>query len=107
MIGGNITADIQVSSVRTNDIGESIQEWQTVIQRVKGWLDYSSGEAQYEKYKAKIAEMTHVFICDYFPITFNVSNCRLIINGRCYDVLMIDDPMLLHRQIEIYLKETS
>lgn len=41
--------------------------------------------------------------------TFSVNNenARFIINGERYDVVFIDDPMNLHRQLEIYLKFTG
>jgi len=34
-------------------------------------------------------------------------NSRMIVNGGVYDVKLIDDPMGLHKQLEIYLKYTG
>lgn len=41
--------------------------------------------------------------------TFSVNNenTRFLIDGEKYDVVFIDDPMNLHRQLEVYLKFTG
>ena len=52
---------------------------------------------------------------DYKPIPANTTiddaivrvvaeNARLIVNSQVYDVMLIDDPMQLHAQLEIYLQ---
>ena len=103
MIGGNIDAILQQKTGSTvNDIGERIPEWSDV-QRLRGWLDLSAGEAKYT-YHAKIQESTHVFVCDYVTIDRFAEGKRMLINGMTYDVLLIDDPMELHQQLEIYLR---
>lgn len=107
-IGGNNLAAIQVCTPTYNEIGEPVNEWVTV-QNIRGWLDLSSGEARYATYHAKIQESTHLFIADYVPLDLRISaeNSRLVINGKRYDVTLIDDPMEMHQQLEIYLKYTG
>lgn len=103
MIGGNIEAVIQQKSgSTTNEIGERIHEWAD-IQQLNGWLDLSAGDSKYS-YNAKLQESTHIFICDYVPIDRKSDDKRLVVSGVAYDVLLIDDPMELHQQLEIYLR---
>lgn len=117
MIGGNTTALLQVCTTAKNEIGESVKEWHDVWSK-EGWLDLSSGDSNRTTYNAKIQESTHMFICDYKPIpdTFSVNgktvkvsseNARMVANSQAYDVMLIDDPMGLHKQLEIYLKFTG
>lgn len=134
MIGGNITATIQLLTSSTeNAIGESIPTWENVVE-LKGFLDLSSGDSKYTTYNAKIQESTHIFMCDYANIvalgtewlwdemdflnsfineqsaeTIQLisENSRVVINGKTYDVMLIDDPMGLHKHLEIYLKYTG
>ena len=109
-IGGNIRAKIQVSKTTVNDIGEHVQTW-TDAQSIKGWLDLSSGEARYTTYNAKIQESTHFFISDYVPLDSRITaeTSRMVINGKRYDILLIDNPMEMGRgsQLEFYLKFTG
>lgn len=103
MIGGNIEGLLQQKSEsETNNIGERIQNWSDV-QTLWGWLDLSTGDSKYQ-YDTKLQESTHIFIADYTPIDRNAADKRLVVNGAVYDVLLIDDPMELHQQLEIYLK---
>ena len=103
MIGGNIEAILQkISGSETNDLGERIQSW-TDDQPLYGWLDLSNGDSKYT-FDAKLQESTHIFICDYTPIDRKANDKRLVVNGTVYEVLLIDDPMELHQQLEIYLK---
>ena len=104
MIGGNTTAILQQKSgFETNSIGEKIQAWADVHTFQQGWLDFSAGENKYT-YDAKLQETTHIFITDYVPIDTEAQNKRLVVNGKVYDVLLIDDPMELHQHLEIMLK---
>lgn len=107
-IGGNIKADIQIFSTSKNEIGEAIKSWETV-QALKGWLDLSGGDAKYNTYNAKIQESTHVFISDYVLLDSSITaeKSRMLINGRIYDIMLIDNPMELCEQLEIYLKFTG
>lgn len=105
MIGGNTTAQIQVCTTRKNEIGEAERIWKTV-QRITGFLDLSAGDSRYTTYDAKIQESTHVFIADWKALDASVKaeNSRLLIGGQMYDITLIDDPMGLHKQLEIYLQ---
>lgn len=106
MIGGNIEAMLQQKSgSATNSIGERIQTWSD-IQPLWGWLDLSNGDSKYT-YDAKLQESTHIFIMDYTPIDRKTNNKRLMANGMVYEILLIDDPMELHQQLEIYLKHVE
>lgn len=108
MIGGNITADIQVSTTTKNAIGEAVPDWKT-IQSITGWLDLSSGDSKHTTFHAKIQESTHVFVADYVPLdeSIKAESCQMVIGGNRYDVMLIDDPMGKHLQLEIYLKYTG
>lgn len=108
-IGGNTKATIQaVTGLVKNAIGEQVEQWEDV-QTLKGWLDLASGNSGYSSYNAKIQESTHIFISDYVPLDSRIKaeSSRMIINGNRYDVMLIDDPMELHKQLEIYLKYTG
>lgn len=109
-IGGNITAVIQTATTTKNAIGEQVKSWANA-QTLKGWLDLSSGDSKYTTYNAKIQESTHVFIADYVPLAAGIQaeNSRMTINGKIYDVLLIDNPMEMGSgsQLEIYLKYTG
>lgn len=108
MIGGNITAEMQLKTITEDEYGEQIKDWQTV-QSIKGWLDLSNGDSKYTMYNTKLQESTHVFVGDYTALDSRITaeNSRLVINGKVYDVMLIDDPMELHQQLEIYLKYTG
>lgn len=104
MIGGNIEAVLQQKNgSTTNEIGGRIQSWANVA-TLTGWLDLQAGDSKYSNFNAKLQESTHIFICDYVPVDRNAADKRLMVNGVSYDVLLIDDPMELHQQLEIYLR---
>lgn len=105
MIGGNTIAVLQVSTSTKNKIGEGVKSWDTVDE-ITGFLDLSSGDSKYTSYDAKIQESTHVFISDWkaLDVPIKAENSRLLVNGEVYDVMLIDDPMGLHKQLEIYLQ---
>ena len=110
MIDGNTTIQIQVKTGTTkNAIGERVQAWETV-QSINGWLDLSSGDSKYTTFNAKIQESTHVFVADYVPLNSRIKaeNSRVVDeDGLVYDVMLLDDPMNLHKHWEIYLKFTG
>lgn len=108
MIGGNVLAEIKIRSTIPNEIGGTSKVW-TTAQSIKGWLDLTSGDSKYSSFNAKIQESTHVFLCDYAPLDKRIKaeNSRMLINGMVFDILLIDDPMDLHQQYEIYLKYTG
>lgn len=107
-IGGNIRAVIQVRTVTKNALHEHVEAWQDV-QTIKGWLDLASGDSQYGTYNAKIQESTHFFICDYVKLDERITaeNSRMMVNGKLYDIVLIDNPMELNAQLEFYLKYTG
>ena len=108
MIGGNIQGLIQVSTTEKNEIGEAVKSWADV-QTITGWLDLSSGDSKYIVYSAKVQESTHVLVADYVQLDIRITaeNSRMVIGGKRYDVMLIDDPMEMHKQLEIYLKYTG
>ena len=106
MIGGNTTAIIQTKTSSKNEYGAITDKWQNVT-TVKGFLDFTGGDGSYKSnFKGKLEETTHIFICDYNEAVAKTqpTTSRLLIDGQSYDVLMIDDPMGLHKHIEIMLK---
>lgn len=108
MIGGNTTAEIQTKTTTKNKIGEPVEDF-LPVQSIKGWLDLSSGDSKYTNFSAKIQESTHVFVSDYVALDASIKaeNSRLLVNGEIYDVMLIDNPMGLNEQLEIYLKYTG
>lgn len=109
-IGGNTTAVIQTYTVTKNEIGEQVKSWSDT-QTLKGWLDLQAGDSKYTTFNAKIQESTHIFIADYVPLAAGIQaeNSRMTINGKRYDILLIDNPMGMGSgsQLEIYLKYTG
>ena len=108
MIGGNMAVQIQIRTVAKNSIGEQVESWKGV-KELTGWLDLMAGEAKRENFSQKIQESTHVFLADYvqIPDTVTAENSRLVAGGKIYDITLIDDPMEMHKQLEIYLKYTG
>ena len=109
-IGGNITAVIQTATTTKNAIGEQVKPWADA-QTLKGWLDLQTGDSRYINYNAKIQESTHVFIADFVTLVAGIQaeNSRMTINGKVYDILLIDNPMEMGSgsQLEIFLKYTG
>lgn len=107
-IGGNVTAEIQIFSTNRNEIGESVKSWETV-QTLKGFIDLSNGDSKYTTFNAKIQESTHIFIVDYVKLSslITAENSRIMLGGKIYDIMLIDNPMELCAQLEIYLKLTG
>ncbi|WP_415967917.1 head-tail adaptor protein [Emergencia timonensis] len=108
MIGGNTIAQLQRLTVKRNEFGEQVKDWSRVTE-LMGWLDLSSGDSKYLTYNAKVQESTHIFICDYvrLPDEITAESSRFAVDGRVFDIMLIDDPMGMHRQLEIYLKYTG
>ena len=105
-IGGNITGVIQTKTTVKNDIGESEKIWSDAFSQ-KGWLGMQSGDSKYSNFSAKIEESTHVFLCDYHSGIYSLADqdTRMIIKGKMYDVLLIDNPDEMDEQLEIYLRK--
>lgn len=110
MISGNVYAFIQRKTTETDEIGAQVETW-VDVQKVWGWLDMTATDnsTTYSKYNAKIQESTHVFVSDYVRLNDAITdeNSRAVINGKRYDITLIDDPMGMHKQLEIYLKYTG
>ena len=106
MIGGNTLAVLQTKTTTKNAFGEKVEIWSD-LQLLKGFLDFTGGDGSYKSnFKGAVEETTHIFICDYDKIASETqpTQCRVIIDNKHYDVLMIDDPMNLHQHLEIMLK---
>ena len=109
MIGGNTRGIIRTKTGTTkNVIGESVPAWEDKHELI-GWLDLQTGDSKYTTYHAKLQESTHIFICDYEELAEGIraENSMMEINGSRYDIMLIDDPMGMHRQLEIHLKYTG
>lgn len=117
-IGGNTKATFQTKKFQKdenghyirNSIGEIVISWEDT-QTIRGWLDLASGDSRYTTYYAKIQESTHIFIADfvYLDEKITAENARMVINGKVYDIMLIDNPMEMGKgsQLEIYLKYTG
>lgn len=115
-IGGNITGIIQTKDTKkdeagnivTNEIGEAVKDWVDTFSQ-RGWLDMQTGGSTYTNFSAKIEESTHVFLCDYHSGIYALADqdTRMIIKGKMYDVLLIDNPMEMDEQLEIYLRKVG
>lgn len=105
-VGGNKSAILQIKKTAQNKIGESVETYENYHQ-FKGWLDFVNGGASTDNYNAIIQESTHVFICDYFPVALQESECRLLIDNKPYEITLIDNPMELNQHLEFYLKYTG
>lgn len=117
-IGGRTRAVFQVKKFTKdengryirNEVGEIVMGWQDA-QSIKGWLDLSGGDSRYTTYYAKIQESTHIFIADFVKLDERITaeNARMVINGKHYDIMLIDNPMEMGKgsQLEIYLKYTG
>lgn len=107
-IGGRTIGTVQVNTAVKNAIGEAVKEWSDAF-RHAGWLDLQSGDSKYSNHNAKLEESTHVFICDYHSGIYALAgqDARMIIKGMVYDVLLIDNPMEMNEQLEIYLRKVG
>ncbi|MCC8164498.1 MAG: hypothetical protein LIO86_15365 [Lachnospiraceae bacterium] len=107
-IGGNTAAVFQTKVVTKNAIGEGVSVWADTL-AVKGWLDLSGGDSKHTTFNAKIQESTHVWLMDYqaLPDTVTEETAQMVIDGKTYEVLLIDDPMGMHEHFEVFLKYTG
>ena len=107
-IGGNITGIVQTKTTARNEIGEAVKGWANAFS-VCGWLGMQSGDSKYTNYNAKLEESTHVFLCDYHGGVYGLADqdTRMVIKGKVYDVLLIDNPDEMDEQLEIYLRKVG
>ncbi len=107
-IGGNKQLELQIKTANgQNAIGEAAAGWVTA-RVLTGWLDLLDGAVSYKTFNTKVQESTHVFVCDYVLLLYNgeeiTPECsRAVADGRYYDVKLIDNPMSMNEQLEIYL----
>ena len=102
MIGGNTHATLQRKKVQPGKYGATGDgEW-VDITSLTGWLDLIGGGGSDAKYSALLQDSTHIFLCDYRRIEAE-GQLQLVVNGAEYDVKLIDNPMGLNQQLEIYL----
>lgn len=117
MIGGNIVGIVQAKTTAKNEIGEKVPVWHDVV-TLTGFLDLQAGDSKRTTFNAKIQESTHIFIGNYKPIPATIEvegipvrvtteNVRFVAQGESYDVMLMDNPMFLNAQWEIYLKFTG
>lgn len=99
---GNINAIIEKKTSAKNELGEVINTF-TTLMTVSGFLDYNGGESSENIYNAKVADSTHIFICDYVELP-KENQLRMIINGEIYEIKLIDNPMGKNYHLEIFLK---
>lgn len=107
-IGGNVNGVLQTYRAGQNEIGESVKVWENAAQ-LWGFIDQASGNSGYTTFSAKVQESTHMFLCDYteLPGRIQPENSRMVIDGKAYDVMLIDNPMGLNAHLEIYLRYTG
>ena len=109
-IGGNIMGTIQTKAATgKNTIGEPDIIWSNTFNDVLGWLGLQNGDSKRTNFNAKIEESTHVFLTDFdadiYSLTDEDQDVRMIIKGKMYDVLLIDNPDEMDEQLEIYLRK--
>lgn len=103
MIGGNTSITLKRKNTEAfNSIGERVPEWENYL-TIPGFLDFMNESTGRTNYNAKIVESTHVFICDYVEIDVSEKDLQAEINNKPYEVKYIDDPMSLHKHLEIFL----
>ena len=105
---GNDTVTIQTKTTTKNEIGEGVPTWEDSF-NLWGFLDYQDGQNDLSMYDAKVQQTTHIFMCDFRQVKdylgeLSSENCRLTCQGNVYQILLVDDPMELHKHVEIFLK---
>ena len=111
MIGGNINLVLKVKTGNyvLNDIGERIPEVNEYM-TLWGFLDMSTVDTKHSNYQTKIEESDYIFICDYVKLEEvngsipKTSQLAAVCNDKEFDVMLIDNPMELNKQYEIYLR---
>ena len=108
IIGGSTIGVFQTNTTTKNEIGESEKRWVDAFSQL-GWLGLQSGDSKYTNFNAKVEESTHVFLCDYHSGIYALASqdTRMIVKGMVYDVLLIDNPDEMDRQLEIYLRKVG
>lgn len=111
-IGGNIDCVLKIENVTTTAIGEKVKGWEDLL-TLHGFLDLMNDGKDYATYNKAMEDSTHVFICDYVSIVKSdgkeakATELKATIDGEDYDVTYIDDPMGLHKHLEIFLRRVG
>lgn len=117
-----------------NEIGEVIHKWYDVtsLKGWLDLPNSMSNGSNYAAYSAKVQESTHIFVCDFRslkdlsqewvwnPFSFidgiinknksdekvdvTSENARMVVKGKIYQILLIDNPMEMNEHLEIYLR---
>lgn len=103
MIGGNIDLVLKQKVTTKNDIGENELSW-VDYKTIHGFLDFMTEATGRTNYNSKIVDSDYVFICDYVEIDKSITEIKAYCDNKEFDISYIDDPMNLHRHIEIFLK---
>lgn len=106
MIGGNVTAEVRRAKMALSAQGKAIEGGTETVMEIVGWLDYQGGQKGHTAYQAPIEDTTHVFLSDYDAdyASQKEDGLSLVVGGRRYEVLLIDDPMGLHEHLETFLR---
>lgn len=102
MIGGNIDLVLKTKTSTKNEIGENVLDW-VDYKTIHGFLDLMSENTGRNTYNSKIIESSHVFVCDYVEIDKKTTELKAYYNNQEFDITYIDDPMNLHKHLEIFL----
>ena len=105
-IGGNVDCVLKYETFTTSIIGERVKDWVN-LQTIHGFLDLMNNGKDFATYNKAMEDSTHVFICDYVSISKSATELKATINGKDYDVTYIDNPMELHKHLEIFLKREA
>lgn len=101
-IGGNIQGILKTKSQVKNDIGEKVNSW-VEYKTLIGFLDYATESTNRTTFNSKIQASSHVFICDYVNIDKSIRDLKFYCDNKEFDITYIDDPMNLHKHLEIFL----
>lgn len=102
MIGGNINLILKQKNTIKNGIGENVLSW-VDYKTIHGFLDFATEATGRTNYNSKIVDSSHVFICDYVEINKPLTELKAYCNNKEFDITYIDDPMNLHKHLEIFL----
>jgi len=106
-IGGNVTCQLMKNVSVANAIGEQVRILEPFM-NLRGYLDLRGETTDRERFKGKLEQTTNVFVMDFVEIDVDIRSVTFVDHkGRKYDVLLIDNPMELNRQIEIYLERVQ
>ena len=103
MIGGNIDLILKLKETTKNDIGENVLSW-VDYKTIHGFLDFMTEGTGRTNYNSKIVDSDYVFICDYVEIDKSITEIKAYCDNKEFDISYIDDPMNLHKHLEIFLK---